>query len=252
MKIELKKIALSNLKSINEQREKIMKRKDFTLIELLVVIAIIAILAGMLLPALNNARVAAKKINCINNMKQMTLGVNQYLQDYDSRMMYSKNMQDTSWPNNWTETLTAGGYINGKFYTTRPDYEDRAELFDCPEKAAEDSANIAIPYYGMNYYIGPYLKSDGTIQYADEVIPFIKIKSVSNTVLIGDCNDNSSRIDYHAKPIDDRHNNGGNVAYADGHVEWIKNASLTTRTNSGSRPLCTMTSAERDIFWKGL
>ena len=228
------------------------KLKNFTLIELLVVIAIIAILAAMLLPALNKARMTAKRIKCTSNLKQMMLGVHQYLQDYDNRMMYSKNLSDTSWPNNWTETLTAGGYINGKTYTERPGYSKRIKVFDCSEKAAENSGNISIPYYGMNYYIGPYLKSSGSIQNADEIIQYTKIKSTSNTVLLGDNNDNSSRIDYHAKPIYDRHCNGGNMAYADGHTGWIRLASLRTRTNSGSRPLCTMSLADRDIFWKGL
>lgn len=138
--------------------------KGFTLVELLVVVAIIAILAGMLMPALNKARSAARAINCVSNLKQVGLIAGSYANDWNDWLIlywpsgtwYIANDPAKTKNNaNWAQYLAATGYAPMK----------HNKIFQCTEQRVNTDADwVYYQYiYGTNadgYYNGQSLASE--------------------------------------------------------------------------------------------
>src|SRR5690349_6778196 len=107
-------------------------RFAFTLIELLVVIAIIAILAGMLLPALSKAKLKATGIKCVSNIKQLTLAAHLYATDFDDKIVPNLLGDTNAWIGGSVEALPGATNLldirNGRLFP----YNSSVEIYQCP------------------------------------------------------------------------------------------------------------------------
>jgi len=160
-------IIVSNALSQGAQSRPLARRKGFTLIELLVVIAIIALLAAILFPVFQTARENARRATCQSNLKQISLGITQYTQDWDSDMpegeIYCWNAISAACLSSVSSPVTyiSNHYANPMWMGEIYPYTKNAQIYYCPDgpQAGTDGTNwnssAMVPNNDFSYALNP-------------------------------------------------------------------------------------------------
>ena len=214
------------------------RTRGFTLIELLVVIAIIAILAAILFPVFARAREKARQSQCLSNVKQLTLGMLMYVQDYDERFPIL--------------TVPVGAGAQTVFQTVQP-YLKNEQIgrcpservsFTCPNGTRVAGWNLDFSLwravgltncYDVSYGVNERLISVGT-SYASTALATVQFPA--STPLVFDGYSSTASHDYSRPgPLAPpgmgggwyaawRHNGTCNVSFVDGHAKAYAGADV--------------------------